>query len=94
MRNIWAVHRPIPRTAENLSMISSSDSLPNPSTGTVPSSTLDARSLIEAALAAESPADRSLSSGRASTAPDVRFPSKRAANRAWMAEAAGPASCW
>src|SRR6266566_795453 len=94
IRNISAVHRPMPRTTERRVMTSSSASRPMRSNGTVPSTTFAARSRIEATFLPESPAARSFLGGTAKTASGERSPSNNATNRPWMARAAAPASCW
>jgi arsenate reductase-like glutaredoxin family protein len=53
-----------------------------------------ARSPIERAFAPESPAPRSCSSSRSTTASAVNRPGTRARTRAQIAAAAAPASCW
>ena len=73
-------------------MISSSPRRPIPSKGTTPDSTLAARSRIDAVLAPESPAPRSCSSGAASTASGVGWPSKIAGMEAASASRSEAAS--
>ena len=58
IRNIWAVHGPMPRTTVRWATTSSSDSRPIRSRATSPEATLSARSRIEAALDPLRPHDR------------------------------------
>ena len=71
MRNISAVHRPMPRTSVSSLTIFSSERRATRSSSTSPASTRSARSRIDAVLLADSPAARIVSTGSASTASGV-----------------------
>ena len=96
MRNISAVHLPIPRTVESRATTSASSSALNPreSSTTDPSSTLVARSCKDAVLLADKPTERNVLVGNNSSRSGVTPPSSAAIKRPWMAAAAAPASCW
>ena len=72
MRNMCAVHSPMPRTSVSSRTTSSSGRRFMRSSWTSPSSTLTARSRIDAAFAPDRPAPRNDSSGTTSTAGDRR----------------------
>ena len=90
IKNICAVHSPMPRTRVSSRTTSSSGNRATRSSSTSPSSTLSARSRIDAALAPDSPHPGADRIGIASTAGTVGVPSNSAANRPWIAAAALP----
>src|SRR2546423_1155909 len=94
MRNISAVQGPMPRTWTSLAFNSSSVSESTSPSGTVPSATLRARSVMAASLEPLTPAARIEPAGRASTAAGSRPSAKSFRKRPRMADAAAPASCW
>src|SRR5690242_1084033 len=94
MRNISAVHGPMPRTCTSRAFSSSSDSESTSASGTVPSATLRARSVMAASFGPLTPAARMDPGGRARTAAGSRPSANSFMNRPRIAVAAAPASCW
>ncbi|MCY4571293.1 MAG: hypothetical protein OXF01_00715 [Gemmatimonadetes bacterium] len=96
IRNICAVHSPIPHTADSISTTSASLMRDTARSRTEPSVQRPARSLIARVFAAERPAPRKSSSGscRHSCAVGKPGPGVSSHTRPYMVRAAAPASCW
>src|SRR5580700_9203449 len=91
MRNICAVHVPMPRTPASMATTSSSPWPRSPagSSATDPSSTFVARSRMDAALLADRPTARSVCEESDKNRSGVTSPPSAAIRRPWMARAAG-----
>ena len=94
IRNMCAVHSPIPFTAVRRSITSSSASVGSSSNMTSPSRVWRAKSRMYAVFCADRPSFRMRAGRNFSTFGGVRLPPTAAARRPKITEATFPLSCW